>query len=113
MTNNRLLERERNTRKDYKSMRQQIERYLELKEKMKEYQKEPIGNRIKPGGKLEARIKQVFRPERVEKILTRTKNNYEEWEKAKGEYYNLKKELEDKEIIAYNEYDEEIILDID
>lgn len=94
-------------------MTEKLVRYKELKEQLKVYQKRPTGDRIKPGGLLEQRIKIVFNKERAEKILKRsegfTLSDFEEWEKIRREYYTLKRELEESGIITYNEEGEEII----
>jgi hypothetical protein len=91
-------------------MKEKVKRYLELKEKLKELKKEPIGNRIKKGGPLESRIKQVFKPKRAEKILNRTDSyTFEEWDKLRTEFYRLWEELEVKNIITYDDEGNRII----
>ena len=91
-------------------MQEKVKRYLELKEILQKMRKEPIGNRIKKGCILEQRIKEAFNSKRVEQILKRTdKYTFNQWNTLKTEFYKLKKELEENNIITYNEEDEEVI----
>ena len=77
---------------------------------LKEMGKEPIGNRIKKGGILEQRIKEAFNSKRVEQILKRTdKYTFNQWNTLKTEFVKLRNELEENNIITYNEEDEEVI----
>lgn len=89
-----------------------IERYLELKEKFSTIKNRPIGDRIKVGGNLERRIKEVFSPERAKQILTRsedTESAYDEFQDVMSEFYDLREELEDCGVITYNDDGDEII----
>jgi len=90
-------------------LKTKVKRYMELKEILQKMRKEPIGNRIKKGGILEQRIKKVF-PKRANQILKRTDSyTFDQWDMLKTEFVKLRNELEERNIITYNEEYEEII----
>jgi hypothetical protein len=87
-------------------------RYKELKQQYHDILKRPIGDRIQSGGRLEERIKQVFKPETAKRILTRsedTKQAYKDFRRIQNEFYTLREELEEASIITYTEDGEETI----
>lgn len=91
-------------------MKEKINLYLELKAKQQEMLDEPTGNRIKKGGALEDRIKQVFKKSRVKDILTRSnKYTYEEFVAASKRFYDLKNELIGSHIIKIDDEGNETI----
>ena len=95
------------------TMKTKLDRYLEIKKQLKEYNKRPIGDRIKTGGCLENRIKQAFSSNRSEQILTRSKDfipdMWEQWDKLRTEESELREELEEAEIILYTGEGDEFI----
>ena len=89
---------------------EKIAEYLKLKKQYQEFLKQPIGNRIKEGGLLEKRIKEVFSNKRSKEILERNNNyNFEEYQNVKNRLFALRQELEEKGIISYDEEGGEII----
>ena len=91
-------------------MNNKVDEYLRLKEQYAQLLKQPIGNRIKEGGLLEQKIKQVFSNKRAEEILKRTENyNFEEYQNVKNRLFALKQELEEEGILTYSEEGEEIL----
>jgi len=90
-----------------------ISKYLDLKKQYQEIRNKPIGNRIKPNGLLEQKIKKVFRSERAKEILTREKdytmNDYENYSKITSELKEMRELLEDKRILTYDNEGNEII----
>lgn len=91
-------------------MQEKLEKYLNLKERVKEMKKQPIGNRIKKNGRLENGIKKVFKQERAEQILTRTEDySFEEWENISEEYYKLRKELMNAGVVYHDEDGWEVV----
>jgi hypothetical protein len=91
-------------------MNNKVEEYLMLKEQYAQLLKQPIGNRIKEGGLLEQKIKQVFSNKRAEEVLKRTENyNFEEYQNVKNRLFALKQELEEEGILTYSEEGEEIL----
>lgn len=91
-------------------MQEKLKRYLELKKEIKKLKNQPIGNRIRKNGNLENRIKEVYKNERAEQILTRTEEyNYKEYESISEEYHDLRKELINARIVTYNNEGREVI----
>lgn len=91
-------------------MQEKLKRYLELKKEIKKLKNQPIGNRIRKNGNLENRIKEVYKNERAEQILTRTEEyNYKEYESISEEYHGLRKELINARIVTYNNEGREVI----
>ena len=90
-----------------------ISKYLDLKKQYQGIRNKPIGNRIKPNGLLEQKIKKVFRSERAKEILTREKGytmqDYDNYSKLTNELKKIKRILEDKKIITYDDEGSEII----
>lgn len=91
-------------------MKNKVKEYIRLKERYAELLKQPIGNRIKKGGVLEEKIKQVFSEKRVKEILQRTENyNFEEYQSIKSKLFALRQELEEQGVLIYSEEGEEIL----
>lgn len=91
-------------------MDKRITEYLDLKSQLKEVKKQPVGNRIKKGGPLESRIKEVFSEQKVKEILTRTDDcDFVSYEALKERFCSLRSELEEEGIITQDDEGNEII----
>ena len=90
-----------------------ISKYFDLKKEYSVIREKPIGNRIKPNGLLEQKIKKVFKPERAKEILTREKsytmNDYENYSKITNELKEMRELLKDKKILTYDDEGNETI----
>ncbi len=95
-------------------MEQKIKRYYELKDQLTELLKNPIGNRIKPGGNLEQKIREKFSNSRAKDILQRTngftESDYNNWRQLKNEYSTLCRELEGLGILVYDENEDVMVI---
>ncbi len=95
-------------------MNQKIKKYYELKNQLSELHKNPIGNRIKPGGNLEQKIREKFSNSRTKDILQRTEgfsiSDYNSWRQLKYEYSTLCRELEGLGILVYDENEDVMVI---
>ncbi len=95
-------------------MEQKIKRYYELKNQLAELHKNPIGNRIKPDGNLEQRIREKFSGNRAKDILQRTngftESNYNSWQQLKSEYSILCDELENLGVLVYDVIEDRMVI---